>query len=148
MLTPSQPFRSSDGEAINGGDPIVIHLSDFASGEVDCGDISSAVYIPFPLLAEFLKSAEKIQRAREHPEGQSIRPSRRVAKHNLSSSPTEQLTPEYEAKIVAGEERAASLAAAGDTDLIISRVNSAPTAKRRLTVRSDRHPAQNDPPQG
>lgn len=57
-LTPPQSFRSSDGEVFNGGDSIVVHLSDFAAVEVDCGDTSSAFYIPFPLLAEFFKSAE------------------------------------------------------------------------------------------
>jgi hypothetical protein len=126
-LTPPQPFRSSNRQAVNTEDSIIINLSDFATDEISCGHESVTLGILFSQLADFLNKAEEIQEAREpRTGGRSIKSRRQTRKRKLSSSSAEELRSEDEAKILDDERRIAGRAAANDQEFTI------PGTKRRL----------------
>lgn len=82
-------------------DRLGIHLSDFATDEIFCGNKSAKLYIPFSQLAQFLSRAEEVQEAREPRKGQQgIKSSRQTRKCPLSSSSAEELVSGDEARFL------------------------------------------------
>lgn len=114
-----QPFRSSDGQALNQDKCLKLDLGDFATDEISYGCRPVSIAISFDALFHLINQAERMQQARE-PETndtrQSLKSRRRTRKRRFSSSSAEELRPKDEAKFVTLEQTAAERTAALDED--------------------------------
>ncbi|KFA81716.1 hypothetical protein S40288_10065 [Stachybotrys chartarum IBT 40288] len=119
-----EPFRSPTQVSVNSTDVLQLYLIDFATDILTKNVSNRLLCIPFQRLAEFLGTAENVQRKREQVFSGGVKSERIVKKRRRSSSPADRLLPDDESRFLIQEHTAMEKATALDQDF-------KPAVKRR-----------------